>query len=63
MNHLQSYNVLGPGYEWVNHSMYPTHLDEQRVVIGANNPSVKQPYSSSLFNISASKNDECYMML
>jgi len=41
------------GYEWVNHSMYPTKLEEQRVMIGSNNPLVKQPYSSSLLNISA----------
>eukprot|EP00584_Thalassiosira_punctigera_P001412 CAMPEP_0172530158 /NCGR_PEP_ID=MMETSP1067-20121228/3982_1 /TAXON_ID=265564 ORGANISM="Thalassiosira punctigera, Strain Tpunct2005C2" /NCGR_SAMPLE_ID=MMETSP1067 /ASSEMBLY_ACC=CAM_ASM_000444 /LENGTH=624 /DNA_ID=CAMNT_0013314311 /DNA_START=175 /DNA_END=2049 /DNA_ORIENTATION=+ len=41
------------GYEWVNHSMYPTHLGEQRVMIGANNAWCKQPYSSSLLNISA----------
>ena len=41
------------GYEWVNHSLYPTKLGEQRVMIGANNPLVKQPYSSSLLNISA----------
>jgi len=33
--------------------MYPTHLGEQRVTIGANNPLVKQPYTSSLLNISA----------
>ena len=58
LKRLQSCNVLAPGYEWVNHSMYPTHLEEQRVVIGANNPLVKQPYSSSIFNISASKCDE-----
>jgi len=46
-------DTLSPGYEWVNHSMYPTKLGEQRVMIGANNPLVKQPYSSSLLNISA----------
>lgn len=48
-----TYDTHAPGYEWINHSMYPTKLDEQRVTIGANNPDVKQPYSSSLLNISA----------
>lgn len=43
------------GYEWINHSLYPTNLkvQEQRVVIGKNNPDCTQPYSSSLLNISA----------
>lgn len=43
------------GYEWVNHSLYPTNLEvkNQRVLIGANNPDCTQPYSSSLLNISA----------
>jgi glutamate synthase domain-containing protein 2 len=40
------------GYEWVNHSMAPTKLDSHdfRVLIGA---SRLQPYSASVFNISA----------
>lgn len=46
-------NTNAIGYEWCNHSLYPTELKEQRVVIGANNPECKQPYSSSLLNISA----------
>jgi len=43
------------GYEWINHSLYPTKLKdkEQRVLIGGNNPKCTQPYSSSLLNISA----------
>jgi glutamate synthase domain-containing protein 2 len=44
------------GYEWTNHSLYPTKLNAslQRVLIGGNNPEwCKQPYSSSLLNISA----------
>lgn len=43
------------GYEWVNHSLYPTKLkvEEQRVLIGGNNPNCTQPYNSSLLNISA----------
>jgi len=48
-------NTQAVGYEWINHSLYPTeHLPEQRVLIGANNPQVTtQPYSSSILNISA----------
>jgi glutamate synthase domain-containing protein 2 len=40
------------GYEWINHSMTPTKLDSHdfRVVIGAERA---QPYSASVFNISA----------
>jgi len=44
------------GYEWANHSLYPTTLDvaQQRVLIGGNNPQwCTQPYSASLLNISA----------
>lgn len=41
------------GYEWVNHSMAPTHhhADDMRVEVGG--PDCKQPYSLSLLNISA----------
>ncbi|KAL7478879.1 hypothetical protein ACHAW6_004627 [Cyclotella cf. meneghiniana] len=49
-------DVNAIGYEWVNHSLYPTKIDakEQRVMIGRNNPQwCTQPYSSSLLNISA----------
>eukprot|EP00547_Thalassionema_nitzschioides_P018321 CAMPEP_0194254348 /NCGR_PEP_ID=MMETSP0158-20130606/31930_1 /TAXON_ID=33649 /ORGANISM="Thalassionema nitzschioides, Strain L26-B" /LENGTH=604 /DNA_ID=CAMNT_0038992339 /DNA_START=170 /DNA_END=1984 /DNA_ORIENTATION=+ len=41
------------GYSWANHSMFPTKLGEQRVIIGQNNPKTTQPYSASLLNISA----------
>lgn len=41
------------GYEWVNHSLAPTVLndDDLRVTVGGSD--CKQPYSSSIFNISA----------
>jgi len=41
------------GYEWVNHSIRPIHVDPQslRVTIGGSD--CKQPYSASIFNISA----------
>jgi len=41
------------GFEWVNHSLYPTKIGEQRVIIGQHNQSTTQPYSASLLNISA----------
>jgi len=45
-------DVGATGYEWINHSTVPTQLASHdfRVLIGA---SATQPYSASLFNISA----------
>jgi glutamate synthase domain-containing protein 2 len=45
-------DVLAVGYEWINHSLQPTVLKSHdfRVLIG---PTRAQPYSASLFNISA----------
>jgi glutamate synthase domain-containing protein 2 len=45
-------NVAALGYEWINHSLQPTVLKTHdfRVMIGE---SRAQPYSASLFNISA----------
>jgi glutamate synthase domain-containing protein 2 len=45
-------DVGAQGYEWINHSVAPTHIDSHdfRVTIGA---SRAQPYSASVFNISA----------
>jgi glutamate synthase domain-containing protein 2 len=46
-------DVYEVGYAWVNHSMAPKHLkiDDMRIKIGG--PDCKQPYSASIFNISA----------
>ncbi len=46
-------DVYQEGYEWVNHSLAPTHVDSKdlRVLIGG--PDCQQPYSASLLNISA----------
>ena len=48
-------NVYEDGYEWMNHSISPINpalLDhDPRVVVGG--PDCKQPYSCSLFNVSA----------
>ena len=45
-------NVYENGYEWINHSLAPTHLESHdfRVDVGE---SRAQPYSASVFNISA----------
>lgn len=46
-------NVYSVGYEWVNHSVTPLHLEasELRILVGG--PDCTQPYSSSILNISA----------
>ena len=46
-------DVLETGYEWINHSLQPTSLPSHdfRITIGGDRCS--QPYSASLFNISA----------
>jgi glutamate synthase domain-containing protein 2 len=46
-------DVYAPDYEWVNHSIAPKHFagEPPRVLIGG--PDCKQPYSASLYNISA----------
>src|SRR5689334_6083534 len=46
-------NVYETDYEWVNHSLNPTHIKDTnfRVSIGEGN--CAQPYSASVFNISA----------
>jgi glutamate synthase domain-containing protein 2 len=48
-------DVHAEGYEWINHSMAPTSLPTHdfRVLIGAGGTTCTQPYSASLFNISA----------
>ncbi|WP_374356115.1 FMN-binding glutamate synthase family protein [Thermomonas sp.] len=45
-------NVYGVDYEWINHSLAPVSIPSAdfRIVIGA---SAAQPYSASVFNISA----------
>lgn len=45
-------DVHAEGYEWINHSVAPTHLTSHdfRVTIGAHRA---QPYSCSVFNVSA----------
>ncbi|TAK92264.1 MAG: FMN-binding glutamate synthase family protein [Aquabacterium sp.] len=48
-------DVGATGYEWISHSMVPTEIvsEDFRVTIGAGGSSCTQPYSASVFNISA----------
>lgn len=48
-----NYDVYAPGYEWMAHSMAPAPVSEEppRITIGG--PDCTQPYSASIFNISA----------
>lgn len=41
------------GYEWVNHSLAPTHIDPSTLRITIGSPQCTQPYSASIFNVSA----------
>lgn len=41
------------GYEWLNHSMVPTYLPHHDFRIAIGGPDCTQPYSASIFNISA----------
>ncbi len=47
------HNVYELGYEWLTHSLRPTHVDPKilRVVVGG--PDCKKPYSASILNVSA----------
>ena len=46
-------DIYDTGYEWINHSLAPLHIepDNMRVTVGG--PDCTQPYSCSIFNISA----------
>ena len=46
-------NVYDVGYEWVNHSLNPTHPDPKKMRVTIGGPDCQQPYSASILNISA----------
>ena len=46
-------DVYDVGYEWVNHSLNPTHVDPEKLRITIGGPDCKQPYDCSILNISA----------
>lgn len=46
-------DVKSVGYEWLNHSMFPAAKPAEAMRIDIGGPDCKQPYSSSVLNISA----------
>ena len=46
-------DVYETGYEWVNHSLSPKKMGHADVRVKIGGPECKQPYSSSILNISA----------
>ncbi|MGB1252199.1 MAG: FMN-binding glutamate synthase family protein [Candidatus Promineifilaceae bacterium] len=46
-------DVYAVGYEWVNHSIAARHVDPDSLRITIGGPDCAQPYSASIFNISA----------
>jgi glutamate synthase domain-containing protein 2 len=46
-------DVYEVGYEWVNHSLRPLHLEPTDLCVTVGGPDCKQPYCASRFNISA----------
>ena len=46
-------DVSAAGYEWVTHSLAPTHLHDHDFRITIGGETCKQPYAISLFNVSA----------
>ena len=46
-------DVYAVGYEWVNHSMAPVHVDPKTLRITIGGPDCTQPYDCSILNISA----------
>ncbi len=45
--------VYDAGYSWVTHSVQPVHIDDFDFRISIGGKDCKQPYSASLYNISA----------
>ncbi len=48
-----NYDVYGEGYEWMTHSISPTPVSKEPFRITIGGPDCTQPYSASIFNISA----------
>ncbi|NBU13115.1 MAG: FMN-binding glutamate synthase family protein, partial [Alphaproteobacteria bacterium] len=46
-------DVYQPGFEWLSHSLAPQHPDPKSFRITIGGPNCAQPYSASVFNISA----------
>lgn len=46
-------DVYQAGYEWVNHSLCPVHVDAKKLRVKVGNSGCRQPYDASILNISA----------
>ena len=46
-------DVKANAYEWINHSMAPTHIASHDFRVAIGGPDCTQPYQASVFNISA----------
>lgn len=46
-------NMYQPGHEWINHSLQPCSIDDHDFRIQVGGSRCRQPYSASIFNISA----------
>src|SRR5438045_2619900 len=46
-------DVYQVGYEWLNHSLAPVHVDPAGLRVEVGGPQCTQKYSASIFNISA----------
>ena len=46
-------NVYGSGYAWLTHSATPVHIADTDFRVRVGGPACRQPYSASLYNISA----------
>lgn len=46
-------DVYAPGYEWINHSMYPRQPAEHESRVRIGGPDCSQPYEASHLNVSA----------
>ncbi|MFY1841495.1 glutamate synthase [Achromobacter xylosoxidans] len=46
-------DVYGDRYEWINHSMSPTHIGDTDFRVTVGGPDCAQPYAMSAFNVSA----------
>jgi glutamate synthase domain-containing protein 2 len=45
-------DVYAAGYEWINHSLAPVHVDESKARVLVGGPDCTQPYLASVFNVS-----------
>jgi glutamate synthase domain-containing protein 2 len=45
--------VYDAGYEWLTHSVQPVHITDTNFRVDIGGPDCKQPYSASIYNISA----------